>query len=314
MSQPDKGSGKEEPAFFMSFQDPAPSDKDQPQDSPESEEPANIPEEEGEEPETDNPEQPLDDADSEEDPDDPEKKRFKYWQSAADKAKAQLKKVEAELAELKKLPQEAIDLADAMLKDPTVVDVVQEYLQTGRRPSAPSAPTNSAREQLKALKPPQAPVRPDNYDEDDAFTDLRSESAKYLQAERKYEKELTNYLLKRDELRDLVEQETEQEYRQRASMEEQNRKLRAELVSAHGLKPTELDEFFAVVSAKPTTADAVLFYKAKKGLLKTAVTANQKQQELANKKGLADQNPPVPGQRQGPAKQEKPTESFFVRR
>lgn len=290
---------------------PAPSD-DQPQDS-HSEEPApedDIPEDDdpaGETGETqEEPEEPGDDTD----PADPEKKRFKYWQSQADKAKAENQRLKTELETFQKVPKEAIDLAATLLESPDVAEVVNEYLTTGKRPAQPAQPTG-AREQLKSLTRPQAPVMPENFDEDDALTDPKSESAKFVREEKAYNKALQEYLLKREELRDLAEQEVEAERIQQQRAADFERQTRHQLATKFNIPAAEHDDFFQVVNTPPTLDDAVLYYKAKKGLLKAAAATAQKKQELDKKADLAKKNPPPPGAKGAPASGEPIKKSIW---
>lgn len=325
--QANTGKQADTASFWAPITALATSDNTQPQDSP-LEEPAEYDdsEESFEEPdksedtgleqddaETDADDESAEETDSDTDPDDPEKKRFKYWQSQADKVKAENKALKKELEAFKAVPNEAVDLAKTLLEQPDVVQVVQEYLTTGKRPAAPQAQVTGAREQLKALKPPAAPQVPENYDEDDALTDPKSESAKYLRAERQYDKDLKEYLLKREQLRDLAEQEAETLREQQARQEAQTRQVRRELTAKHGLQAAEVDEFFEVVSKAPSIEDMVLYYKAKKGLLKAAAQTQQKKQELDKKAELAKKNPLPPGTRTPGAGGGKPKNDFFIR-
>jgi hypothetical protein len=326
MSQPAKqGNETGSSGFFRTITALASSENDdqQTQDSTsvEETEPANDEEseeefseqeqtdEEGtEESEQDETEQP------ESDPDDPEKKRFKYWQSKHDKVSAELNKAKSELESFKTVPKEAVDIAKAILEDANAVAVLEEYLKTGRNPlkAQPSGP--SAIEQMKSLQRPTEPTKPEDYDEDDAITDPKSESAKYLRAERQYEKDLRNYLLKREELRDKAEEEKTQVRLEAERRREYDQKLRRELTTKHGIAAGELDEFFQVVTAQPTNEDMVLFYKAKKGLLKQVAQVTQKKQELEKKAELAKKNPPAPGTKTGGSAGNQPNNSFFISR
>lgn len=318
-STPGNDAGSPE-SFFRTITAPATSADNQPQDSLETEEPATeeIPEEQEEsddlsEQETEETEEEQSsEEETETDPDDPERKRFKYWQSKHDKAQAELSKAKADLEAFKAVPKEAVEVAKAILEYPDAVKVLEEYLSTGKKPAAPQMAGNSAREQLKTLKRPEAPTKPEDFDEDEAITDPRSESAKYFKAERQYERQLQEYLLKRDELRDLVEVEVENSRRQQEQAIAQQTQLRKELQAKHGIAAAEIDDFFAVVNSKPTTEDMVLYYKAKKGALKTVAQVSQKKQELEKKADLTKKNPPPPGTRSGGVQGKNDSNQFFT--
>ncbi len=197
-------------------------------------------------------------------------KRFEYWQSQAAKAQNQLKELSAQLDQYKGAPKEALELAQTLYKRPELIEILQKA-QSGQL-QAP-APAKSAKERYAEMKRPQAPVKPEGYDEYEAQNDPESESYKFRQQYSEYRESLNDYLLQREELRDQMEVEVAKEREQAERVRAQHEELAQELEHKHGLSQPEIGEFFQLFSQEPSTELLVQMFRGVKAGKKPAPPA-----------------------------------------
>ena len=138
----------------------------------------------------------------------------KYFQSERDRAKQELERVQAQREGTERLAP----VAEWLLENPDVYSRIRQEIVSG--PTNGQAPVNpepeakagqkDARALLQSLEKPSPPVKPANYNREEALYTPESDSAKYDESERAYQRSLIEYLSQRDELKDLVMQEAEQ--------------------------------------------------------------------------------------------------------
>jgi len=116
-----------------------------------------------------------------------EQQRYQYWQSQADKNKAELEKYKQQLAEV----QPFVPVARYLQDNPQVINGLQTFFQGGERPDAGLA-AQQVPQQPPVPSAPVEPVRPATYNALD-LDDPNSETSKYEQALKSYERSLTKY-------------------------------------------------------------------------------------------------------------------------
>lgn len=260
-------------------------------DSPE-EEPVALDEEESasdEEPEEEAPADPQT-ADADDEVPESEKKRFQYWQSEADKAKAELRKLKNQYGDL---PPQVISLAQNINQRPDLLDAVEAAMQGKFKPGQTPSQTG---EQVKLEPPerPQKPQKPDGYDHFEALNNPESESYKYLAAKERYEDDLQDWLLKREEYRERLEERSKRQQERQQQQQQQMQQVVNNLRDGYGMKDSEIKEFFDVVNKEPDLDDLVKYYRVKTG--KTPEPADSHRvEELKRRRAKSKSSPPPAG-------------------
>ncbi len=147
----------------------------------------------------------LDNVDAKEDD-----SQFQYWQSQADKTKAEMEALKAQVEVLTSKsakPQQEI-------KEPTLVK-------------------------------PTKPVKPADYDYSEALADPDSSSASYMQAKESYLEEMSDFIMKKDEVRD--EQMTKAKEEQFAR--QQHQETLTELQTKYNYTPQQANDFVSQMSS-----------------------------------------------------------------
>jgi len=147
----------------------------------------------------------LDNVDAKEDD-----SQFQYWQSQADKTKAEMEALKAQVEVLTSKsakPQQET-------KEPTLVK-------------------------------PTKPVKPADYDYSEAFADPDSSSASYMQAKESYLEEMSDFIMKKDEVRD--EQMTKAKEEQFAR--QQHQETLTELQTKYNYTPQQANDFVSQMSS-----------------------------------------------------------------
>ena len=208
-----------------------------------------------------------DDQDTDQGPDENanDKQRYQYWQSRYDKLKAEkdgeLGSYKEKLAALEaKMDQFAAPQPDQQTKkEPTIDERIAEKSAA-----------------IKALdaEVPQPPQKPTGYSEADAYTDPESLSFRYQRQVEAYNGQVTEYLRKRDGLKDelydlkvaRVEEPTKNLVRQNA-MSARERELFDNLKNNHKLSADEAQEFVRMMSSPSSLSidNLVKFYRFQKG-------------------------------------------------
>jgi len=153
--------------------------------------------------------------------------RFEYWQAEADRAKA--------AAAQEKAQREAAVAQAALLA---------QELERLKGVSSSAQPLQAAPPPEPALEKPAEPVRPQSYNDEEAYSDPKSESWKFREARERYRDALVEYSLKQQE---TVQQRIAQE-EQIGRMRMQTQKLQAELQAKYGFSGQEAVEFLDVMS------------------------------------------------------------------
>jgi hypothetical protein len=136
--------------------------------------------------------------------------QFNYWQSQADKTKAEMEALKAEMEALK-----------------------SQSAQPKQEISEP-----------KLVKPTK-PVKPGDYDYSEALADPESASAKYLASKEDYLEQMSDYVLKKDELRE--EQMTKAQQEQLAR--QQHQETLNELQMKFNYTPEQANDFVKTMSS-----------------------------------------------------------------
>jgi len=135
--------------------------------------------------------------------------QFQYWQSQADKRAAEVEALRAEMEDLKK------------------------SVQTSKETNEP-----------KLVKPVK-PVKPSGYDYSEALADPDSDSAKYLADKENYLEAMSDYVLKKDELREEQISKAQQEQLAR----QQHQDTLRELQSKYNFTPQQSEDFVKQMSS-----------------------------------------------------------------
>lgn len=136
--------------------------------------------------------------------------QFQYWQSQADKNKAE---VEALKVEMEALKQQSVKVEEET-KEPTLVK-------------------------------PTKPVKPADYDYSEALADPDSVSAKYIAEKENYMDSMSDYLMNQDENR----QKALQIQAEQQMAKQQHQETLAELQGRHGYTPEQANDFIKSMSS-----------------------------------------------------------------
>jgi hypothetical protein len=201
----------------------------------------------------------------------------KYFQSERDRAKQELERVQAQREDTERLAP----VAQWLLENPNVYDRIRQEITSpstnGQAPVNPDPETKAeskdARALLQSLEKPTPPVKPANYNREEALYTPESDSAKYDEKERAYQRDLIEYLGQRDELRDLVMQEAEQAREQERLRQEQVSQYEASKAKAmqslqyeHGFDREESQRFLTWVESGEAVNDMAAWVGAWKSV------------------------------------------------
>lgn len=258
-------------------------------DSPEPEEPVTEPEEEPAseeepEPETEEVEDEVPES---------EKKRYQYWQSEADKAKAELKEMKDQYGEV---APEVIGLAEQITKRPELLDAVENALSGKQQQQPDPTPSRRNGEQAKVEVPerPEKPQKPAGYDHFEALNNPDSESYQYLAAKEQYEDDLQDWLVAKEEAREKQAELKKKRQEQQRAQQNQMQQIVNSLRDGYGMKDTEIKEFFDVINQEPDLDDLVKYYRVQAG--KTPEPADQtRAEELKARREKSKKSPPPAG-------------------
>ena len=221
--------------------------------------------------------EPIDEPTGDEDPDgeehqetdeEKEQKRFQYWQSKYAKEKERADKL-ALLEPIGKLIDER----------PDVLLTIKEMAIKG--------PTKDVPVELKA---PQKPARPVEFDSAASVGDPESESFKFRVANEKYMTDFTDYLEKREALRqESFDKQMEKQVFE-AAEKARTAKLRL-ILTQKGLPAESVEDFFQVMDSPDSYSvdNLIELYKLKKG------KPGDKAKEEALRKRQERQESPIPG-------------------
>lgn len=197
------------------------------------------------------------DDDSGKDTKDPknDKKRYEYWQSQYNKLQDKVSQMEGAM--------------QSMMQNNSNSQANQSNQNTSQQAM------EQVQAEIKALKPPTMPKKPANYDQAEAFTNPDSESFKYNQEYQQYLSEMTNYMMKRDELRG---QHTElqieslkmplQNLSAQTAQNQQQQKTVATLMKNYNFTVAQAQDFIQKMSDPSSLSldNLVHFYRVQNGL------------------------------------------------
>jgi len=210
---------------------------------------------------------------------DEEVQRYQYWQSQADKAKA-------ELAAL----QEYAPLIQYIRSDPEALTVLQQR-----------AMEKNGVPQRDVLAPPVAPARPESYNDYDAYNEPDSPSYQFRVARDEYNVQLTEYLVRKDQYREeqfrIAQQQQAMEMQQRQALQQTYQMLSGQ----YGLNQHEALEFVQMFSDdKSINMDNLVeLYRLRKGSVAQPLRQQQQkwqpvppvaQTTMQTKNSLSDQD------------------------
>jgi len=136
--------------------------------------------------------------------------QFQYWQSQADKTKVEMDALKAEIEKMKSQTAQP----SKEIKEPTLVK-------------------------------PEKPVKPADYDISEALADPDSLSAKYLASKEDYLEEMSDFILRKDEVRE--EQITKAQQDQLARQQHQD--TLTELQAKYNYSPEQANDFVTKMSS-----------------------------------------------------------------
>lgn len=202
--------------------------------------------------------------------------RIEYWQSRADKATKRADMLQA-----------VEPVAQLLADRPDVREAIRKMVFEGTPPAA-------ATKQEPELVKPEAPKKPDGYDEVSAVNDPTSDSFKYRLAKEAYAEKLVDYMEKRDaktqgQLAQQMQHQQQQQQRQ-AAMAELKVKLQG-----HGIAGDEADEFITTMSdpQQVTLDNLVQLFRIKKGSTSDAQKAAQRAKDILDRKAKQASPPPL---------------------
>lgn len=172
-----------------------------------------------------------------------ETQRFEYWQSEAQKKDAEIERLRHEVAERAKMDP----LLNVIKSDDETFNYVKSRINAPRTPAAPI----------------EAPQKPSDYNEAEAFSNPESSSWKYRQSQDLYKDQLlrnamqvsSTLLAEREEMKARAQQEV--------ARREAMKKFHDEAVSK-GIADEEFSKFFDLVN-NASTDDMVEYFNFKTG-------------------------------------------------
>ena len=170
--------------------------------------------------------QPQEELSAREDP-----SRFEFWQSRADTAMNENRKMQEQLDYF----QETLGPIDRAIKEnPKVLDNLEASFSNGQPAQQPS------------LKMPEAPARPSNYNEVDSVNDPDSESFRYRTALNDYNSDVAEYTLGMEQQRQK-QHENLQERQQQENLRRQDVMLGQQFqdmaINQYGMNYAEAQDF-----------------------------------------------------------------------
>jgi hypothetical protein len=177
--------------------------------------------------------------------------RFQYQQARADRAEAELKKLQSEL--------EGRRAYDPLLNVIREDDEAYRYLaqKVGGQHTPPKE---------EAPQPPSPPARPTDFNSHEAVTNPESPSWKYREEYEQYRDARVEYLEKQNEMRVRELQDSLTQQQEAAQRVEQTNATKQELMRVHGMDGAMADDFITTM-AKPesvTLPNLVMLYKIQK--------------------------------------------------
>ena len=175
-----------------------------------------------------------------------EEKSYKYWQSEADKRQSELNKVMESLGvqnsedlagEVQRLKTLA-PVSEHIMNNPNILNSVEQNLSNGQ------AVGNPQENQVQPLKKPEMPIKPRDYDADDAIADSTSESYKYRISMDEYRDNMMKYQDARFEAMQMQQAEQQQLLQQ----EQQLAQVKGQLTGQYQMSDSDAETFIKTMS------------------------------------------------------------------
>jgi len=172
--------------------------------------------------------------------------RAKYYQSEFDKTK------------------QFLPLVQYIQENPQVLDVIEKHLTETAKPAEPVAPSITA---------PVKPVRPADFNAGDAYNDISSASAKYLEELTNYQEKMAEYIDSKEQARLTAIQEAEAQSAAQREHAQQIAGIKSQVKQKFTASDTEVDEFVSEMSdPKSVSLDNLwALYQYRKGKLQPSV-------------------------------------------
>jgi hypothetical protein len=201
-------------------------------------------------------------------------KRIEYWQSRADKFRKALSDVEPYLG-----------VVHALKENPEVLERIERELQSPGPKATGSLPAHQgepAEPKVNALKKPVPPVKPERYDEMEAYSDVQSESFKYRKELEKYRDERAEYLEQREDERERALHKMAEEQTRERQMQSKMQQVHSQLTTRYGLSPVEAQDFLVKMQRPEslTLDNLVALYKMQRQSGKAPGTAKATDMKL----------------------------------
>jgi hypothetical protein len=171
--------------------------------------------------------------------------RAKYYQSEFDKTK------------------QFLPLVQYIQENPQVLDVIEKHLTETAKPT-PVAPS---------ITVPVKPVRPADFNAGDAYNDISSASAKYLDELTTYQEKMAEYIDTKEQARLTAIQEAEAQSAAQQEHAQQIAGIKSQVKQKFTASDTEVDEFVSEMSdPKSISLDNLwALYQYRKGKLQPSV-------------------------------------------
>lgn len=171
--------------------------------------------------------------------------RAKYYQSEFDKTKQYL------------------PLVQYIQENPQILDVIEKHLSETPKPEN-SAPTVTA---------PVRPTKPADFNAGDAYNDVTSSSAKYLEELAIYQEKMAEYIDSKEQARLTAIQEAEAQSAAMRAQAEALAKTKVQIKQKYTASDTEIEEFMTEMSKPESISLDNLWalYQYKKGKLQPSV-------------------------------------------
>lgn len=171
--------------------------------------------------------------------------RAKYYQSEFDKTK------------------QFLPLVQYIQENPQVLDVIEQHLTETSKPT-PVAPS---------ITMPVKPTRPADFNAGDAYNEVESSSAKYLEDLTTYQEKMAEYIDTKEQARLTAIQEAEAQSAAQFEQTQRRAEVKTQLKQKFTASDTEADEFISEMSdPKSISLDNLwALYQYKKGKLQPSV-------------------------------------------
>ena len=216
----------------------------------------------------------------------------KYFQSERDKAFERLKEEQKRVEGIERHAA----IAEWLSQNPEALSALQKQLESDAPSGQPTvnpeaanpAGSSSPRELLASLEPPKPPEKPADYNKEDALYNPESTSAKYDAARDDYPLKMAEYYQQRDQLRDQIQTQREEEARLAEERERLQRTQQEAVMQAkraaiyeYGMTQRDADNFLGWITSGEAQNDMAAWVNAYRARTQTAPTADEQRRQMA---------------------------------